>query len=100
MDVRPTRVTLTSVVCPTIHAPTPIETITPSKSSSTQSLIPSIPAAQSHLTTENRLQMLSPSEDIQYQSSPPKENQKRVHEKGGSTSKYKVKLNFHEGSSP
>jgi hypothetical protein len=30
------------------------------------------PAAQSHLTTENRLQMLSPSEDSLYQSSPQK----------------------------
>jgi hypothetical protein len=30
MGVRPKRVTLTSVACPTIHAPTPIETITPS----------------------------------------------------------------------
>ena len=45
---------------------------TPSKSSSTQSLIPSTPAAQSHLTTENRLQLLSPSEDIEYQNFPPK----------------------------
>ena len=72
MGVRPRRVTLTSVACPTIHAPTPIETTTPSNSSSTQSLIPSTPAAKSHLTTENRLQMFSPSEDIQYQSSPPK----------------------------
>lgn len=72
MGVRPKRVTLTSVACPTIHASTPVETTTPSKSSSTQSLIPSTPAAQSHLTAENRLQMLSPSEDILYQSSPPK----------------------------
>ena len=39
MGVKPMRVTLTSVACPTIHAPTPIETTTPSKSSSTQSLI-------------------------------------------------------------
>jgi hypothetical protein len=41
-------------------------------SSDFQSLIPSTPAAQSHLSTENRLQMLSPSKDIQYQNSPPK----------------------------
>ena len=50
MGVRPRRVTLTSVACPTIHAPTPIETTTPSNSSSTQSLIPSTPAAQSQKT--------------------------------------------------
>ena len=75
MGVKPMRVTLTSVACPTIHAPIPIETTTPSKSSSTQLLIPSTTAAQSHLTTENRLQMLSPSEDIQYQSSPQRKSE-------------------------
>ena len=35
MGVRQKRVTLTSVACPTIHALTPVETTTPSKSSST-----------------------------------------------------------------
>jgi hypothetical protein len=70
-------VTLTSVACPTIHAPTPIETITPSKSSSTQSLIPSTPAAQSQLATENRLQMLSPFRGHPVSEFSCKENQKR-----------------------
>ena len=72
MDVRPTRVTLTSVVCPTIHAP--IETTTPSKSSSTQSLLPSTPAAQSQLATENRLSPFKGHPVSEFSS---KENQKR-----------------------
>jgi hypothetical protein len=74
MGVRPKRVILTSVACPTIHAPTPIETITPSKSSSTQSLIPSTPAAQSQLATDNRLSPFRGHPVSEFSS---KENQKR-----------------------
>ena len=58
MGVRPKRVTLISVACPTVHAAIHVETTTSRKSSSTQSPIPSTLGAQSHLSTKNRIQIL------------------------------------------
>jgi len=73
MGVRPKRVTLTYVACPTIHAPTPVTITFNYRKPATNAF-----SVRGHPVSEFS----------------PKENQKRVHEK------YQVKLNFPEDSSP